>query len=157
MKLNTKGLAGVEYGFVVLATGSYLAHIETLEVNPNKEGTGHNCDVKLKILDRIVINAEGKEVENRGNIYAIKHIGMQASEKYDPDRVIKELAVACGVPKDFDGDVTDTMLQGGIVIVKLRYVAPKEGYPEKHDVMGWLPPNEEQLALGRQLVASNPY
>lgn len=153
MKLNTKSLAGVEYGFVTLSTGSYVARIKSIEVKPNKEKTGNNCVVVHTIVNPTVQDSKGKTVSNNGSISATKWIGMQPGDNYDPDRMIKELAVACGVPEDYDGEVTSEMLVNKIVLVKIQFREAKDGFPETHDVRGWLPPTDEAKAM----AANSPF
>ena len=153
MKLNTKSLAGVEYGFVVLSTGSYAARIKSVDLKPNKDKTGNNCVVVHQVLDRTVTDAHGKVVNNNGNIQFTRWVGMQPGDNYDPDRVIKELAVACGVPEDFDGDLDSSMLVGKVVTVKVAYKEAKDGFAEGNDVKGWLPATDEAKALG----ANSPF
>jgi len=144
MKLNTKKLDQVAYGRVVVATGSYLCRISGV-IEPNKAKTGNNYKVEHTLLDRELVTSEGVQVLNPGNVNVTKWIGLQPSEKYDPDRLIKELAVAAGVYSD-DSDVNTEDLEGKLVLVKLKHRKAEGANPESNDVAGWLPLSDEQRA-----------
>jgi hypothetical protein len=147
MKLNTKALKDVSYGFVTLSTGSYVAKIN-VAVKPNKSGTGNNLEVVHHVLDPNVINAKGESIQNSGNIRSTRWIGLQpnAEGTYDPDKVIKELGVAAGLDVDNE-DVTTEQLEGKVVRVKIRYRAAEGQYPEGNEVMGWVPPTPGDEAI----------
>lgn len=153
MKLNTKNLKDVEFGFVVLEAGPYIARIKTT-VEPNKSNTGQNLVIVHKILDLEVISHDGKKIENRGQLSLTRWVGLQPNESgtYDPDRTIKELGVAAGIDCDEgEEDVTTEALDGAIVKVMVKY-RPKEGqYDEANEVSGWRPPSDDERAIAESL------
>jgi len=105
MKLNTKPLAQIELGFPVIHAGNYHVLImgDKLEVKPNKAGDGNNLFIMLKVLDNPVTRfKDGESLENKGQIVVTRYISLKPTPDYDPDRALKELAVAIGHPQDED-------------------------------------------------------
>ena len=153
MKLNTKKLDQVAYGRVVLAQGTYVARLHGV-VEENKSKTGHNYVLEHTILNPELVQSDGKMVQNPGMVSVTKWVGLQANEKqtYDPNRLIKELAVAAGVYSD-DSDVNTEDLEGKIVLVKLKVKKAEGTFPEGNDVTGWLPLD----AAGQQIADSSQF
>lgn len=132
MKLNTRALSEVESGFPIIADGTYNAKIHKVEVKPNKAGTGNNLKLLLQITDQTVVNYEGKEMQNRNNIFVTRYISLVPTDDYDPDRNLKELATAIGLPAD--EDLTTEALAGKELRVKVAYKAPEGQYPAGNDI-----------------------
>jgi hypothetical protein len=146
MKLNVKQLKDVETGIPVLATGTYLARI-SVTVEDNKAKTGQNLVVKHKILDPEVVKGDdGKVLENHGQCMVTRWISLVPTDKYDPDRAIKELGLACGIDVDND-DVTTEALEGSVVKVKVRYEEAEGANPARSDVRGWTKPTDDEVAF----------
>lgn len=150
MKLNTKKLDQVAYGRVVLAQGTYVARLSG-KVEENKTKNGHNYVLEHTILNPELVQSDGKMVQNPGMVTITRWIGLQPNEKgtYDPNRVIKELAVAAGIYSD-DSDVNTEDIEGKIVLVKLKVKKAEGTFPEGNDVTGWLP-----LDADSQVIADN--
>lgn len=128
MKLNTKALAQVELGIPVIVEGVYHARIEEPRrddkgntwIKPNKQGTGNNLVVMYRILDPLLVShKDGKEIENKGQICLSRYYSLVPNETsgYDPDKSMKELAVAIKNPPENDLNVED--LGNKIVMVKI--------------------------------------
>lgn len=117
MQLNTKSLAEVEIGIPVLAAGVYHSRIKTAEVIENRAQTGNNLKLGFTILDSPVTKSDGVEIKNNGQAYATRYISLVPSDKYDPDKNMKELAVAIGLAPEQDLQLED--LAGKIVNLKL--------------------------------------
>lgn len=147
MKLNTKALANVQFGRIVVGTGSYLCRING-KVEPNKSKTGYNYVLQHTVLDEKVVTHDGKEIANNGNIKITKWISLQPNEAgtYDPDAVIKELAVAAGIYTD-DADVLTEDLDGKIVKAKVKFRDAEKGNPESNDINGWKALTDEERAI----------
>lgn len=139
MKLNTKPLAGIEIGFPVIADGVYHARIEKVEVKPNKTGDGNNLVVNFKVLDPTVcLHKDGAEITNKGQINMIRYFSLKPTPDYDPDKAMKELAVA--IKADPEVDLNDSDLKDKIVNISVTY-KPEEkdeksgkSYPEGNNV-----------------------
>ncbi len=143
MKLNTKSLAQVEIGIPVISDGLYHARIEDAEVKPNKAGTGNNLAAKFKILDPVLtLHKDGSEIANKGQFVMMRHFSLVPTPDYDPDKAMKELAVAIRHPEDADLELSD--LKGKVVMVKVAYkpeqaeeragVPTGKTYPEGNDI-----------------------
>lgn len=143
MKLNTKRLADVEIGFPVISEGIYHARMESPELKPNKAGTGNNLVIKFKILDPVLtLHKDGSEIANKGQMVLTRHFSMVPTPDYDPDKAMKELAVAIGHPEDQDLELED--LDHKMVMVKVAYKPEQEEekngvptgkkYPEGNDI-----------------------
>lgn len=152
MKLNVKSLKEVEIGIPVIANGIYHARIEDPKVEPNKRGDGNNLVLKFRVLDNpVVIHKEGKELVNNGQVVIVRYIGLTPSEKRDPDKDMKELAVAIKNPPEADLNVDD--LKDKIVMIKVEHkpatVAdpnanpPTKAYPEGNEIRRITPLKED--------------
>lgn len=104
MKLNTKPLKDVEIGLPVLAAGTYFCRIRSKKIEPNAAKTGSNLVLQCQILDDNLVKADGEQIENRGQCVYTRWIGLVATDKYDPNTAIKELAIASGRDKDSEDD-----------------------------------------------------
>jgi len=104
MKLNTNNLKDVEAGFLVVAAGTYFAKVTSKKLEPNKPKTGNNLVIQVKLLDDTLIRFDGEKRENKGNALCTRWISMVKTEKYDPDRAIKELALASGRDEKSEDD-----------------------------------------------------
>lgn len=104
MKLNTKSLKDIEIGFPTFAPGTYFVKRLSAQVEPNKHGTGNNLVIEVKLLDDKLITAKGEQLENKGNFKLTTWIGLVATDKYDPDTRIKELALAAGRDEKSEDD-----------------------------------------------------
>lgn len=139
MKLNTKPLAQIELGFPVVVEGVYHGRIEKAEIKENNAKTGNNLVVTYKVLDNPVVrHKDGVEIENKGQVQPIRRYSLVPTPDYDPDRYMKELAVAIGHPPESDLEVEN--LADKLVMVKLS-VKPKrkdektgKEYEESNDV-----------------------
>jgi hypothetical protein len=128
MKLNTKSLAQVEIGIPIIAEGIYHAKMAKVEVKPNKKGDGNNLVVMFKILDNpVFLHKDGAEIENKGQVVCTRHFSLVPTPDYDPDKSLKELAIAIKLPEDKDLEVAD--LVDKLVMVKLSY---KEASKDKN-------------------------
>lgn len=133
MKLNTKSLAGVEIGIPVIAEGVYHARVEKPEVKPNKKGDGHNLVVMFRILDNPVMSfKDGKEIENKGQVVCTRYFSLVPTPDFDPDKSMKELAVAIKLPEEADLNVED--LDKKIVMVKVEHKDAEGKYPEGNEI-----------------------
>lgn len=120
MILNTKRLKDVEIGFPVIAEDLYHAKIVKPLVKPNKAGDGNNLVVQFKILDNpLRLHKDGSEIENKGQLVLTRYFSLTPTPDYDPDKAMKELAVAIRHPEDADLQLED--LEGKMVIVKLTH------------------------------------
>lgn len=138
MKLNTKPLKDIEIGFPVVADGTYFAKVLKKDVVPNKAGTGNNLLIQVQILDDKLIKRDGTQIENRGQLKLTRYIGLVPSDSYDPNTMIKELAIASGKDKDSEDDFdTDDIAE--FLKVKLTYKAPEGQYQEGNDVSRFYP------------------
>lgn len=104
MKLNTNNLKDVEAGFLVVAAGTYFAKVTSKKVEPNSAKTGNNLVIQTKLLDNELIRFDGEKRENKGNAIVSRWISLVKTDKYDPDRVIKELALASGRSESSEDD-----------------------------------------------------
>lgn len=137
MKLNTTPLTNIELRSPVLADGSYHAQIIAKEVKPNSAKTGNNLFLEFKVVDPILTKRDGSQVENNGNATYSRHISLVPTAKYNPDKQLKELAVALKVPADKqDFDLEDVQ---GYVMIKLKYKPADGQYMEGNDIVGFLP------------------
>lgn len=135
MKLNTKPLKDIEYGFPVIAAGTYLVGFlpqpESM-IKSNKAGTGNNLQVRIVVLDENLIKADGSKFENHGQVKLTKYISLVPTEDYNPDSMLKELAVACQVPADKeDFEISDIK---GIGRAKISYRPAEKQYSEGNSV-----------------------
>lgn len=120
MKLNTKALAEVEIGIPVIQEGVYHARLDKVEIKPNKAGNGSNLYIMVKVLDNpVMLKSDGKEIENKGQVVCSRYISLQPSDTYDPNKILKELAVAINHPAD--QDLEETHLKDKIVMVKIGW------------------------------------
>lgn len=154
MKLNTKSLAEVEIGLPVIADGIYHARMEKSGqkdwVQPNKRGDGNNLVIMFRILDPIVIShKEGKEIKNNGQVCITRYFGLTPTENRDPDKDMKELAVAIKLaPTE---DLTTDKLEGKVVMIKVEHKAAqpadpannKKAYPEGNEIRRITPVPED--------------
>lgn len=138
MKLNTKPLKDIEFGFPVLSSGTYYAKTTSRAVKPNKAGTGNNLVLEFQILDPEVIKHDGTKTENKGQIKLTSYIGLVATDKYDPNSRIKELAVASGRDKDSEDDFdVDDIAE--FMKLKISYKAAEGQYGEGNSIDGYKP------------------
>lgn len=156
MKLNTKSLVDVVLGIPSIAEGLYHAIMAKVEVKPNKKGDGNNLVVQYKILDNPVsLFADGKAIENKGQLVCTRHYSLLPTTDYDPDTAMKELAVAIGHPADQDLELAHLQAfsaRRGIVMVKVEHKPEdkdeKTGktYPAGNDIRRVSPvPPEDQF------------
>lgn len=138
MKLNTKPLKDIEFGFPVLAAGTYIGKCVGKEVKPNKAGTGNNLVLEFKICDSELIKHDGTKIENKGNIQLTSYIGLVPTDKYDPNSRIKELAVASGRDKDSEDDF-DVADIAEYMLLKVSYKKAEGQYQEGNSIDGYKP------------------
>jgi hypothetical protein len=137
MILNTKKLKDIDLGFPVVADAVYFASITKAEVKENKSRTGNNLFLQFKILNPLVQSHDGRDIVNRGQVVLSRYISLVGTDDYDPDKNLKELAVAIGVPEGEDLNLED--LLGKKLKLKVAY-RPAEGqYGESNDVKRFLP------------------
>lgn len=139
MKLNTKGLANVEIGIPIIAEGVYHARIDKKEVKTNKTGDGNNLVLMFRILDNPVFSfKDGREIVNNGQCVCTRYFSLKPTDDYDPDKAMKELAVAIKLPEDADLNLED--LDAKIVMVKIEHKSEEKDaktgkiYPEGNDI-----------------------
>jgi hypothetical protein len=132
MKLNTKSLKDVEIGVPVIADGVYFAKRMKVEVKPNKAGTGNNLVVQLKLLNETLMSRAGEPLTNRGQFVFTTWIGLVASENYDPNQRIKELALASGKGKDDEDFSVDDIAE--FFKVKIGYQEASGQYQASNTV-----------------------
>lgn len=138
MKLNTKPLKDIEFGFPVLAAGTYFARVIGRAVKPNKASTGNNLVLEFQILDDTIVKHDGTKIENKGQIKLTSYIGLVATDKYDPNTRIKELAVASGRDKDSEDDFdVDDIAE--YMKIKVSYKAAEGQYGEGNSIDGYKP------------------
>lgn len=143
MKLNTKSLKDVEIGLLVVADGVYYARLKA-EVKQNNAGSGNNLKIVAKILDNpVVAHKDGKEVQNKGQIMAFRHVSLVPTDDYDPDKTLKEIAVA--IKNDPEADLNVEDINNKIVKIKVSYEAESKNeqtgkvYPEKNNIDRFTP------------------
>ena len=139
MKLNTKILKDVEIGLPIIAEGVYHAKITKVEIKPNKAGDGNNLAIQFKVLDNpVLLHKDGAEIENKGQVVMIRNFSLVPTPNYDPDRSMKELAVAIRLPDD--EDLNDSDLLDKVVMIKVAHKPEEKDektgktYPEGNDV-----------------------
>ena len=146
MKLNTQNLKNVEIGIPVITDAVYFASIMKAEVKENKSRTGNNLFLQFRVLDPVVQTHDGREITNRGQVVLSRYISLVPTDDYDPDKNLKELAVAIGIPEGGDLNLED--LQGKKLKLKVVY-RPAEGqYNESNDVKRFLPIKPEDNVPG---------
>jgi hypothetical protein len=132
MKLNTKSLVDVEIGMPIFAEGNYHAKVDAAKVEPNKAKDGNNLTVTIVLLDPVLLRKDGTEVENKGRYKLTRRISLKPTDNYDPNTMLKELAIAIGHPVEEDLTVEDIV--GKTCMVQL-VVRPAEGqYAESNDI-----------------------
>lgn len=137
MQLNTTPLSQIELRSPVLADGSYHAKIVKKEVRPNTAKTGNNLFLEFQVVDPILTKLDGSQVENSGNATYTRFVSLVPTAKYDPNKALKELALALKLPADKENFELEDIQ--GYVIVKMKY-RPAEGqYQESNDIAGFLP------------------
>ena len=148
MKLNRQALKDVEIGIPVIADGVYHARIDKVEVKPNKKGDGNNLVIMFRILDNpVTLHKDGKEVENKGQVVNTRYFSLVPSDNYDPDKNMKELAVAIKLPEGKDLELED--LKDKVVMVKVEHKpeekdeASGKTYPEGNDIRRITPLRED--------------
>jgi hypothetical protein len=105
MKLNTEPLSGIELKQTVVASGPYYARISAVEIKPQVVNpTRTNLIVEVTLNDPEVTNTKGEIVDNKG-IRLTRNISMHQTDKYDPNRAYKELAVAIDHPAATDDSI----------------------------------------------------
>ena len=119
-----------------------------------------NCTfiVKFRVLDPVlVMHKDGREVENKGQMVLTRYFSMVPTENYDPDKSVKELAVAIKHPPEQDLEVEN--LDGKIVMIKVEYKAAtvltdaekaqgKKAYGEGNDIKRVTPvPEDDQFTV----------
>lgn len=137
MILNTKKLKEVEIGIPVIADAIYFALVSNAEIKENKLRTGNNLVLKLKVLNPIVQSHDGRDITNRGQVVLTRYISLVETEDYDPNKNLKELAIAVGVPEGEDLNLED--LQGKKLKLKVAYRPADGQYGESNDVKRFLP------------------
>lgn len=146
MILNTKKLQEVEIGIPVIADAIYFASITKAEIKENKSRTGNNLVLQFKVLNTTVQGHDGREIANRGQVVLSRYISLVETEDYDPNKNLKELAVAIGVPEGEDLNLED--LQGKQLKLKVAYRPAEKGYNESNDVKRFLPIKAEDNVPG---------
>lgn len=148
MKLNTAPLSGIEIGIPTIAEGNYHARIAKVEVKANKTGDGNNLVIQYKILDNPVLSyKDGKEIENKGQIVSTRYYSLKPTPDYDPNKNLKELAVAIKHPED--QDLEETHLKDKMVMVKVVHKPEEKDeksgktYPAGNDVARVTPVPED--------------
>lgn len=147
MKLNTAPLSGIELGTPVIQEGVYHASIRA-ELKPNKSGDGHNLNLSAKVLDSpVYLFDDGKEIENKGQVMVFRTMSLKATEKYDPNKNLKELAVAIGLGAEDDLNIED--LQDKTVMIKVSHrgaeTDPSSGrtYKARNEIDRFSPVSED--------------
>lgn len=141
MKLNTAALSTVALR-PVLADQTVFAVLKKAELKPTQSG-GQGLNVECRVLNpRIVLN-DGKEIDNFG-VSLFRFISLTPTEKYNPDKTIKELAIAVGIETD-DIEVEQLNQPGLFLKLRVKYKAAgtdkKSGksFPEGNEIAGFLP------------------
>jgi hypothetical protein len=145
MKLNTKSLADVTLGTPLLTEGTYFGKVLKADVKQNSKKTGNNLAVEVQVLDQEVVERDsGKVLQNTGGFRLFRYISLVPTETYDPNRNLKELAVACGLPEDLeDLDSNDLLEKVCKVVIKKK---PADGqYAEGNDISGFKPVGEDEI------------
>ena len=139
MKLNVKSLEGVEIGIPMIAEGLYHAKIKKAEVKANKRGDGNILPVQFLILDNpLFLFKDGAQFDNKGQVVCTRNFSLLPTPDYDPDKAMKELAIAIKLPDEADLNLED--LQDKIVMVKLVHKDEEKDkdtgktYPEGNDI-----------------------
>jgi hypothetical protein len=141
MKLNTQSLAEVTLGTPIIAAGTYYARIKSAEVKPNKSGDGNNLDLVLALHGDTVDLHVGGSVPNHGFVL-FRTISLKATEKYNPNKNLKELGIAIG--NEPDADLELEMLAGKDLKAVVKYQAAEGNYGEKNDVSGFRPIKDDE-------------
>jgi len=144
MKLNTNNLKDVEAGFLVVAAGTYFAKVTSKKLEPNKTKTGNNLVIQVKLLDDTLIKFDGEKRENKGNALVSRWISMLPTDKYDPDRSVKELAIASGRDEKSEDDFNlEDIAEYVKVVVDFEPAGkdPKTGkmLPDRNGISKFLP------------------
>jgi len=139
VKLNVKSLKDVEIGIPIIAEGVYHARIDKVGLKENNKGDGNNLVIMYRILDNSVYGyKDGKEIVNRGQVCVTRNYSMVPTPDYDPDKAMKELAVAVKHPPE--DDLEDSHLLNKIVMIKVEHKEEQKDtktgktYPEGNDV-----------------------
>jgi hypothetical protein len=146
MKLNTEPLSGIELRQTVVTAGPYYARISAVEIKPQvADPSRTNLIVEVTLDDPEVTNTKGEIVENKG-IRLSRNISMHKTEKYDPGRRYKELAIAVGHPAATDDSVDfddkDMLNQSVEVIIEVEEAeagtsaktGKKFDYPQRNQI-----------------------
>lgn len=130
MKLNTAALSTVTLGTPILEAGRYFARITKLEEKPTKDNKGTYINLTLKLHGDELPKHEGGMVKNHG-FQIFRGISQVPTEKYDPNKNWKELAMAVG----YEGDeLEESHLIDKDIAIVLSY-RPAEGtYAASNDV-----------------------
>lgn len=146
MILNTKKLKDIEIGIPVIADAIYFAIVSKAEIKENKLRTGNNLVLQFKVLNPIVQSHDGRDITNQGQVVLSRYISLVETADYDPNKNLKELAVAIGVPEGEDLNLED--LQGKKLKVKVAYRPAEGGFNESNDVKRFLPIKAEDNVPG---------
>lgn len=139
MKLNTKPLTEIEYGMPVLSGNVVVfAEVVKAEVKPNKDRTNNNLEVTFKVIDDEVLLSDGSMAKNRGNIVWKYYIALKpATDRYDPDEKLKELAVALGVPEEKEDFTLEDIK--GYTKIKVKLEPASGQFPERNSISRLIP------------------
>lgn len=137
MKLNRAPLKDVKLGQPMIQEMDYFASI-TGTLKDNKAGTGKNLVIQSVIVNEELVEREsGERFANKRGYKLTTNMSLVPTDNYDPDKRLKELAVAIGLP-EYE-DIEDTHLAKPVYVkVKVAYIPPKGKYGEKMDVSRFL-------------------
>jgi hypothetical protein len=138
MKLNSKSLDEVKLGNPIIAPGIYFGRIEKADLKENNAKTGWNLNIQFKLAGEELPANAGGMVKNNG-MSLFRTVSLVPTDKYDPDKVIKEVSVAVG---HLSEDTEPSDLIGKSCKVRVKYVAAEGQYDEKNEIAGFLPIKE---------------
>jgi hypothetical protein len=146
MKLNTKSLGEVQLSTPLLAEGLYFVRIrpDGAKVEPNSAKTGNVLKLTLQLLNDTVNEYEsGREVSNSGHQMTLwMNISLTETENYDPNRRLKELGLAVGIPEDQLDDIELEDIVGKCMKVRLKHKPAQGEWDAKNEIARCLPIEE---------------
>lgn len=148
MKLNTKPLQDIEIGMMVLEDKQTLfARIGKAVVKPAKDKPGNTLHVPLLVVDNEVMKRGHGEnaaemVPNPGNLNFTFYVGMTPSDNYDPNKKLKEIAIAIK-KEDTENLDLDDIVEGTYIKIVTKFEPKKGQYPDRNSVVGLRPITDE--------------
>lgn len=140
MKLNTKSLNEIERGFPILAEQVLFAQLSS-EIKPSKNTGNDILVITCRILDEEVMKKDGTPMKNEGaKLKFTYNVSLAATEKYNPDTMLAQIADAITKEGDEPLDELDSdMIQDAYCKVKLGIRPANEKYNESNYVKALLP------------------